>query len=453
MNATQSAIPGIVWPHLQVKPDTALGSLLFHLGRTQWWTPQRLREAQLRQLHVLLRHTHSQSQFYRERMLACEFNPSADFGWDEFARLPRLTREELQRHGVTLNCQALPPGHGEISSTTSSGSTGRPVTVLSTELMGNMFGAMTLRDHLWHRRDLSLKLASMRNRVVEQEFASWGLPASALTVTGPGVTFAIHDSTVRQVQWLLKQQPGYLLTYPTNLDAILHYCREREIRIPGLREARTFAESLPANLRALCREIWGVPLTDMYSAHEVGYIALQCPAGPHYHVQAENVLVEVLDSEGGACPPGQQGQVVLTSLNNFATPLIRYEIGDIAIPGAACTCGRGLPVIERVIGRVRNMLTLPDGERRFPSFDSRFYAGLEPVRQFQIVQKTRRLLELRVVVERPPSADEELAIKRRLLDRLQHEFEIHLVLVDSIPRGPGGKYEDFSSEIGAAVVP
>jgi phenylacetate-CoA ligase len=145
--------------------------------------------------------------------------------------------------------------------------------------------------------------------------------------------------------------------------------------------------------------------------------------------------------------PGEQGRVVLTVLSNFATPLLRYEIGDIAVPGAPCACGRGLPVIERVAGRVRNMMTLPGGERRFPAFDSGFYGELGPVRQYQIVQKTRERLELHVVAERALTADEEAAIKRRLLDRLQQEFEVEFVRRDAIPRGPGGKYEEFMSEV------
>ena len=103
--------------------------------------------------------------------------------------------------------------------------------------------------------------------------------------------------------------------------------------------------------------------------------------------------------------------------------------------------------MERVIGRVRNLLTLPNGEQRYPDFGVDFYGALEPVSQFQIVQKTRRHLELRVVTARPPTPEEEAAIKQRLNRRLGHEFEIRLVLRNAIPRGPGGKYEEFMSEL------
>src|SRR6185295_14515719 len=99
---------------------------------------------------------------------------------------------------------------------------------------------------------------------------------------------------------------------------------------------------------------WGVGVVDVYSSEECGQIALQCPEHEQYHVQSESVLVEVLDDEGRPCAPGTIGRVVLTTLQNFAMPLIRYDIGDFAEPGPACPCGRALPVLTRIVGRVRN---------------------------------------------------------------------------------------------------
>lgn len=422
--------------------------MLLQLEQTQWWEPARLRESQLVQLRALLRHCYAHSPFHRERMQSCDFDPYAEFGWDDFATLPRLTRAELQQHGEALDCRQALTGHGECLPGTSSGSTGRPVQFFSTAVTRLMWGAMTMRDHLWHRRDCSLKLASIGDFKQAVNLPNWGKPAASVILTGPAAVMSIEENVGQQVDWLQTQQPGYILTYPTNLDALLRNCHARGIRFPLLREARTLAETVPVHLHDFCREVWGVPLTDIYSSREAGYIALQCPQGSHYHVQAENLILEVLDDNGRACETGHDGKVVLTVLANFATPLIRYEIGDIASFGEVCACGRGLPVIKRIAGRVRNLVTLPNGEQRFPDFGVGFYGEIVPVRQFQVVQKTLRRMELHVVVDRRPTAAEEAAIKRRLNSQLMHEFEIHLVLRDSIPRGPSGKYEEFRSEIG-----
>src|SRR3546814_11153852 len=85
-----------------------------------------------------------------------------------------------------------------------------------------------------------------------------------------------------------------------------------------------------------------------------------------YHAQSENVLLEVVDDDGRPCGPGETGRVLITSLHNFATPLIRYELGDYAEVGSPCACGRGLPVIKQVLGRKRNRLILSDGRSGFP---------------------------------------------------------------------------------------
>jgi phenylacetate-CoA ligase len=89
----------------------------------------------------------------------------------------------------------------------------------------------------------------------------------------------------------------------------------------------------------------------VYSSDEAGYIALQCPEGEHYHVQSESLLLEVLDAAGSACMPGQVGRVIVTTLNNFAMPLVRYDTGGDAEVGPPCACGRGLPVLRSLVER------------------------------------------------------------------------------------------------------
>src|SRR3546814_16158281 len=117
----------------------------------------------------------------------------------------------------------------------------------------------------------------------------------------------------------------------------------------------------------------------MYSSQECGYFALQAPGHDHYLVQAEVVLLEVLRADGSPCEPGETGRVVVTPLTNYAMPLLRYEIGDFATVGAASPCGRGLPVLDRILGRVRNMLVPPDRQRHWTAFGPPTQAKVPPV--------------------------------------------------------------------------
>ncbi|MCP4995711.1 MAG: phenylacetate--CoA ligase family protein [Gammaproteobacteria bacterium] len=207
------------------------------------------------------------------------------------------------------------------------------------------------------------------------------------------------------------------------------------------------SESIGPALRDICLEVWNAPVVDIYSARETGYLALQCPEHQHYHVQSENVFVEILNDEGNPCNPGEVGRVIVTTLHNYASPLIRYDIGDYAEVGRPCDCGRGLPVLNRIAGRVRNMLTLPTGEKFWPLFLSMHSASDAPITQLQIVQRTLNKLEVRVVVDRSLFDQERVELTRALHDSLHYPFELEFVECQQIERSKSGKYEEFYSEL------
>jgi phenylacetate-CoA ligase len=144
---------------------------------------------------------------------------------------------------------------------------------------------------------------------------------------------------------------------------------------------------------------------------------------------------------------GEIGQVVVTALHNFAMPLLRYALGDFAELGAECECGRRLPVIERIRGRVRNMLTLPNGDRVWPLFGTNAISRVAPVRQFRLVQKSLRELVLELSVARPLDPGEERLLRELVLGTLGHPFELDLVYLPTILRAESGKFEEFRSEL------
>jgi phenylacetate-CoA ligase len=218
--------------------------------------------------------------------------------------------------------------------------------------------------------------------------------------------------------------------------------------LPGLKELRLFGEVVDDEVRSECVRAWDVRTTDAYSANEVGYIALQCPDGPRYHVQSESLLVEVLRDDGGPCGPGETGRVVLTTLHNLAMPLIRYDIGDYAEVGPPCPCGRGLPVLRRILGRTRNMLRLPTGEARWPVPGAAGFRERAPVRQYQVIQTTLTDLLLRLVVERPLTGEEEALLREKLVTSLGYPFRVSISYHTELERSPSLKFEEFKSLVG-----
>src|SRR3546814_662111 len=195
---------------------------------------------------------------------------------------------------------------------------------------------------------------------------SWGPASGAVYPTGPAVLLNVASSLQEQLDWLLRENPDYLISFPSNLAALARYCIDNRLTLGNLKQVMTVGETVIPQVRSLVQRAWGVPLKDSYSCEEAGYLTMQCPDHEVYHVQSENVLLEVVDDDGRPCGPGETGRVLITSLHNFATPLIRYELGDYAEAGEPCACGRGLPVTQQVLGRKRHRRTLPDGSQQLP---------------------------------------------------------------------------------------
>jgi phenylacetate-CoA ligase len=169
-------------------------------------------------------------------------------------------------------------------------------------------------------------------------------------------------------------------------------------------------------------------------------------------ITSESVLVEILDDFNQPCQPGEIGKVVLTPLHNYATPLLRYDIGDYAEVGFPCPCGRGLPVLKRIYGRVRNTMVLPSGEKQWPGFILSAWAKMGPIRQMQTIQQSLSQIEIKMVVTRPLTEDETEQLHQKITADFGGHFQVSFRYVDDIPRSKGGKYEGFICEVDQSVL-
>ncbi|MDH5748826.1 MAG: AMP-binding protein [Rhodospirillales bacterium] len=446
----RSVVSGIGWPALPSNADALILSLQYQFDISQWWPQDSLRKMQMQQAEMLVSYAHKTTPFYKDRLKDVTTLKRGTLTLEDFRKIPLLRRAEIQDAGPALFSRQLPKSHGKTSEIKTSGSTGRPITVKTTHLKTLFFQAANLRYHLWHNRDLTAKTATIRiltgRRLenAEKGRASVWAPAHR---SGPMVSFNVTRPLSEQIAWLEKENPEYFLTNPSNLRALIECDSRAGGRMTKLRHVATMGEVMDPDIRQLCETHWGVPVIDVYSSQEIGFLALQCPDHAHYHVMAEESILEVLDENGGSCAPGETGRVVITDLHNFAMPLIRYEIGDYAEVGEPCPCGRGLPVLNRILGRTRNMLTLPSGEKVWPQFGRRVFGTIPDIRQVQLVQRSKERIDINLVVTRPLTADEENDLRNRLADSFGHSFDTNFNYMDEIPRAASGKFEDFRSEV------
>lgn len=357
MRIPRSTVPGVVSPAIPGRAASLLLSLLYQFDQTQWLSPEALFAEQARQLRVLFRHAAQTVPFYQQRFAEAGVDPEAAVTRQTLARLPIVTRGALAAAGKAINSTALPASHGKRHEIVAAGPAGKALRLFGTEVTGVFWRACVMREHLWHDRRMDGKLAAIRRVRAGVAMApqglrsdSWGPASGAIYPTGPAVLLNVDAPLPAQLDWLLREQPDYLISFPSNLAALARLSLERAVRLPRLQQVLTMGEPAGPAVRALVRQAWDVPLKEAYSCDEAGYLAMQCPAHEVLHVQSENVLLEVVDEAGRPCAPGEVGRVVVTSLHNFATPLIRYALGERAALSAPCACGRGLPVIARVAG-------------------------------------------------------------------------------------------------------
>jgi len=432
-------------PPLKGGRNFTIFDLADHLARTEWWGAESLAAVQLRQAAELVRYAHKFSPFYKDRLAGIAAASSEGLTPEAFAAIPFLTREEVQNAKDSLFSTKLPRGHGPAFDVHTNGSSGQPVHTKSTRYSGLFNMAATLRGHRWFGRDLAgtnvtIKVVSDdQGRVKNQGWAGGS--------AGTGFTYSNRIPVAQLYDWLLADDPHYLQCHPSILQELIHRSLDIGTKPARLRDVRSMGEILDPGLRALCRREWGVPVRDNYSCEELGTLALTCPEHDHLHIQAERVLVEILDDENRPCAPGEVGRVVVTGLVNFATPLIRYELGDRAIAGPPCPCGRGLGVIERIIGRERLPVILPSGDRLFPVLDAEPLLLKSGVRQYQLVQTSVEEIDIRLVADRHLSEQEAADIGAHLQRNFGHPFRFNFIYVDEIPREPGGKYQIFKSEL------
>lgn len=396
------------------------------------------------QLRALARHANTRSSHFAARLQRAGLTPDELAEPGGLAALPPLTRRALVEAGETLFCRSLPPEHGKVTTTSTSGSTGEPVTVRRPALCHLQWLACSLREHLWCRHDFAARFAVVRANITDGvSRPDWGPPVSLLFRTGPAEARPATQPVEELVSWLIAFSPQHLLSLPGSLAAIVASLQRTGQRLPGLTTVRTVSETVSTRLREQVSRAFGARIQDSYSSQEGGIMATQCPEAGTYHV-SEHILLEIVTPDGRPCAPGQTGRILVTDLLNYATPLIRYEIGDYAEVGESCSCGRSLAPIRRFLGRERNLVLLPDGTRHWPLVGFHRWDEVFPVRQFQFIQTDRQSITAKMSADSRPDATQEERLTTIIQEALGHPFVVRYEWqTEPLPRGPGGKFEEF----------
>lgn len=414
------------------------------LNRSQWLSRSDMRELQDEKLRRLVRHAYRNVPYYRARMREARITPQDVRGQVDLHKLPLLTKAAVKKH---LYFDILSENHDkdQVLKVSTSGSTGEPfvcyadraqlefrwaATLRSQEWTGYQFGDPCVR--LWHQT------LGMTKSQVAREVAD-----AALTRRKFIPIFEMSDAKLESmIADIAAWQPVLMDGYAEALDFLAHYLKQRGELNVRPKALMSSAQTLPDSSRKLIEEAFGCRVFDKYGSREFSGIAYECDAHAGHHVVGEGYIVEVL-RDGQPVAPGEVGEVVITDLNNFCLPFIRYRIGDLAVAMDAetnCPCGRGLPMLGNIEGRVQSIIQGTDNHYLPGTFFAHYLKEFDhAIQRFQIVQERPNQMLFRVVKGGRFSDDVMAQILATFKRYLGDDMRIDVQFVDNIDLVRTGK--------------
>lgn len=371
------------------------------LEESQWLPAADIRELQSRKLRRLVRHAYRHVPYYRRRMREAGVEPDDIRGVEDLHLLPLLTKADIREN---LYFDILSDNHRkqDVQRITTSGSTGEPFVCYVDRSQLEFRWAATMRSTMWtgwrpgepQVRLWHQTIGMSRSQVWRERADAWLTRRTFIPAFE--VSASRLDAMLRTIE---RVRPALLDGYAESFNLFAAHLRDHrrlEIAPKGIISS---AQSLNPSSRETIESGFGCRVFDKYGSREFSGIAYECDAHQGHHVVAEGYVVEVLKG-GKPCAPGEIGEVVITDLNNYCLPFVRYRIGDLAVAMAdgPCGCGRSLPRVGEIQGRVQSIIIGADGRYIPGAFFLHVLKDYEHVvRQFQVVQERRGAVTLKVV--------------------------------------------------------
>lgn len=405
-------------------------------------SPSEVHQVQGQQLATLFAHAYRYSSFWHTRLTASGYTTKKD-PFEVLASLPVLSRDNLQQDFFALRARWKGLNDKALITAQSSGSTGQPVRV-EKEVSRYMcyYTATSLTEHEWQARDPRKTIAIIGSGMKPSRRKSWGSVYEMLGLFGDSEVRAAESGTLDDhLDWLSTLNPSYLKCSPVLAMELARRAIEQKRNI-NLEQVISHWERIAPAHHVWVKRAFNAPIINRYSCEELGWLAISCPH-QQLHVCSPSVLLEIVDDNNRPSPPGQPGRVLVTALQSFVMPLIRYELGDLAEWGNPCACGRPMPVIKTVWGRERHLIQRPDGKQIPMPFLGDEIGTIHCIKAFRFRQYLDKDIVLEVEAERkllPPEI-------QRLGDIIQRNglsgFPFHVAEVQRINWPAKRKRDEF----------
>ena len=418
---------------------SGFSTFLESLNETQWYSQERLRKHQESRLRLLVKHAYDKVPYYHKIFKERGIKPSNIKRIEDLERLPVLTKEDVRRNFdelIAINAKDFQYG---ISHT--GGSTGKPLTFLLDQRNREMAYASLWRQRLWADVNFEGNIATFRTSSGWRKFYN-NRPCWKFNAFSKQMEFNIFrmdkDVVESYIKQLVKFRPDLIEGYPSIIQLLAKHLLENNFNGVFPRAIQTSSEILSIHQRSIIEEAFHCKIYDWYGQSEYVVAAGECSDGS-MHI-AESGIMEFI-RHGEQVSEGEIGEIVGTGLYNFSMPFIRYRVGDVGkFTEEKCGCGRGLPIIQSLEGRVSDIVVTPGG-KLFPgiTLESIWRYRIRPytpnVDYVHIIQESKDRLVIEMVKREDYSDEETRIIVRELKKLLGSEIHVEFKYLNSIPTG------------------
>ncbi len=437
----------VIFPlHEQLKHHDSV-AIRRRLEEQEWQPRADLESWRIARLRDFLARVGKYVPYYRDLFAQTGFNPAELSCIDDLCALPLTDKAMMRAAGDTLKAENAK----NLSRYNTGGSSGEPlIFYIGKDRKSHDVGAKW-RVTRWWGVDIG-----------DPEIVVWGSPIELgaqdrvrmirdkLLRTELLPAFEMSKANLdRFVDTIRRRCPATLFGYPSSLSMIAKHAETHGIRLDdiGIKVAFVTSERLYDEQRATIRKIFGCPVANGYGARDAGFLAHECPQGG-MHVQAEDIIIEIVDTDGNPLPHGQTGEIVVTHTASHEFPFIRYRTGDIGLlSDDACPCGRTLPLLKEILGRTTDFIVAANGTVMHGLSLIYTVRDIPGVERFKIIQHAINHTEVLLVVKPPFAIDNEARIREDYKARLGNGVNVTITYVDNIPSERSGKFRYVISKI------
>lgn len=423
-----------------------IGKYLTQYRAFQYGPYRKIQNYQLLYLKRLLNHAYSSSAYYKESFKRAGVHPSDLLSLSDLKKFPFLKKNDLaEKKDIILTV------HDSmwVSHKTTGGSTGQAVTLLKNTDALARERAATWRAYEWANVSIGDPQARFWGSPLHQnqkiKYKAIDLIANRMRLSA----FELNDARLeRYYKKLIKFNPIYLYGYVSVIEIFATFILEKNYKLPSsVKSIITTSEVLTNSIRQYLETAFKVNVFNEYGCGEVGSIAHECEHGS-MHIMEENLIVEVNTNKTNT----DAGEVIVTDLHNYATPLIRYKLGDFAsLSNVVCSCGKSLRTLSNIHGRAYDCILTKEGNRYHPELVMYIFEDLKSrkggISQFQVIQESIESMRVKIVRSTNYSSDTESIIAQEFKMRFSATMDIKFEYVESIQREKSGKLRLVKSNI------